>query len=475
MTHDAQEQPHPERLIRGARAARSLSEVLWETLEDAVAERRTARVAELSARLAEVSQTVASLADGGRRPAPEEPHAGSGPGGEVGSGSAGVGSGSAGVEPTHARARARALLPEPMAPGRVEPEPAGPEPMESEQMGSERVASEQVAPELVGSEPASEQVEPPHPHAPDSETEPVVAAALVDERAGKDPLETAETARVEPQERPDIEIRDERGPAVHEQDAFAEQEQAEHGYGEPAAPMPMVRAADGPVEQEQAEHRYGEPAAPMPMAHTVDGPVEQEQAEHGYGEPPESVPMVRPADRPVDLEQDPHRNAEPALAERGGAPWTASIERRLERYRQDGHAFALLLLELADVQRLRHAELPGEVARLTTLVETELSAHLRPADSLMRETPGRYWLLAPQTDGSAAQALAGQMTAAVGRAASHRGAPLRLAVGIAVCPRDAIAAAELVDRAEVALYEAHASGRALPPDADPSLLYDDLA
>lgn len=346
----------------------------------------------------------------------------------------------------------------------------------------EQRASESVADART---PAAEDSRPAHERAPalepepiqsgDGESEPAVAAVLVDELAGNDPPETSGGSRVAPDEQPDIEIRDERVPAMHEREAFVEQGQAPPGYDEPPEGAQVGRPAEHVVEHAQAPPGYDEPLEGAQVGRPADGPVEQGQGERGYDEPPKPAPFVRAADGPVEQEQAQHRYAQPAVAEQDAAPWTASIERRLGRYQQDGQAFALLLLELADVERLRHAELPGEVARLTALVETALSAHLRPADSLMRETPGRYWLLAPQTDGSGAQALATQMTAAVGRAASHRGAPLRLAVGIAVCPRDALDAVELVDRAEVALYEAHASGRALPRDADPSRLNDDLA
>ncbi len=63
--------------------------------------------------------------------------------------------------------------------------------------------------------------------------------------------------------------------------------------------------------------------------------------------------------------------------ERDPTAWIASIGRRLERYERDGVPFAVLLVELADIERLRHAELPGEVARLTGLVETALAGELR--------------------------------------------------------------------------------------------------
>jgi GGDEF domain-containing protein len=148
------------------------------------------------------------------------------------------------------------------------------------------------------------------------------------------------------------------------------------------------------------------------------------------------------------------------------APWVASISRRLERYARDGLPFAVLLLELGDVERLRHAELPGEVARLTGLVEAALAAELRPADSLMRESPGRYWLLAPETDVAAAKQLASRLAAGVRSAASHHGAPLTLAVGIAVCPDDGRRAAALVARADIALYAAHAIGAPPPPPSE---------
>lgn len=139
--------------------------------------------------------------------------------------------------------------------------------------------------------------------------------------------------------------------------------------------------------------------------------------------------------------------------------WIASIARLLERYARDRAPFAVLLVELADIERLRHAELPGEVSRLTSVVEAALSGELRPADSLTRESPGRYWLLAPETDSDGARALAERMASAVRGAASHRGASLQIAVGIAVCPVNGSQAVALAAHADIALYAARASGR----------------
>jgi GGDEF domain-containing protein len=141
------------------------------------------------------------------------------------------------------------------------------------------------------------------------------------------------------------------------------------------------------------------------------------------------------------------------------SPWIGAIERRLERYERDRAPFAALLVELIDVERLRHAELPGELSRLMGLVEAALSGELRPADSLTRESPGRYWLLAPETDTSGARALIERLASAVRNAAKHGGAPLEVAVGVAVCPADASRAAALAAHAEIALYAARASGK----------------
>ena len=92
-------------------------------------------------------------------------------------------------------------------------------------------------------------------------------------------------------------------------------------------------------------------------------------------------------------------------------------------------------------------------------MEDALARELRPADSLTRERPGRYWLLAPQTDGPRRAVLAERLARAVSSSASHRGTPLEVAVGIAVCPEDGRQASELAAHADVGLYAARAAGR----------------
>jgi GGDEF domain-containing protein len=131
----------------------------------------------------------------------------------------------------------------------------------------------------------------------------------------------------------------------------------------------------------------------------------------------------------------------------------------LERHEQDGLPFAVLLVELVDIERLHNAEPLGEVSRLASEVQDTLARELRPTDSLTRERPGRYWLLTPQADGAGARMLAEQLAHAVRSSASHRGTPLEVAVGIAVCPEDGRQTSVLAAHADVGLYAARAAGR----------------
>jgi GGDEF domain-containing protein len=211
----------------------------------------------------------------------------------------------------------------------------------------------------------------------------------------------------------------------------------------------------------------GLPAAPVVPAAPVPPVEPQSPAVGGVAhvqEPPRpESPMARESAAAVIVDELAPRGSEIEIRDERGehAPpeWIASIARLLERYARDRAPFAALLVELADVERLRHAELPGEMSRLTGLVEAALSGELRPSDSLTRESPGRYWLLAPETDTDGATVLAGRMASAVRGVASHRGAPLEIAIGIAVCPVNGSQAAALAAHADVALYAARASGR----------------
>ena len=268
-------------------------------------------------------------------------------------------------------------------------------------------------------------------------------------------------------------------------DARARETPAE-SPAESAKPAEPVNA--GPVEPESRATTYGDPSrqepvplveppealvAPSPavlideLAAVESAPrtVTPEPPSPGEASPFAGAPPARPAARARPREGDPPRKARPQIEIRdersaeGPAAWIDSIGRRLERHEQDRAPFAVLLVELVDFERLRHAEPAEELARLIDQVENAIARELRPADSLTRERVGRYWLLAPQTDGPSAQVLIERIARAVRSSASHRGTPLEVAVGVAVCPEDGRRASELAAHADVGLYAARAAGR----------------
>jgi len=179
--------------------------------------------------------------------------------------------------------------------------------------------------------------------------------------------------------------------------------------------------------------------------------------------PPEEAPL-----EPPDSGSDAGIEIHDTRGEGGPSAWIGSIERRLERHREDRLPFAVLLIEVVDMDRLAHAESPQELQRLTTQIERAIGAELRPADLLTHESLGRYWLVTPETDASGARQLAERLARTARLAARHRGVPLELAIGIAICPDDGRDASDLAAHADVGVYAARASGRPIAPDSDPA-------
>jgi len=142
-----------------------------------------------------------------------------------------------------------------------------------------------------------------------------------------------------------------------------------------------------------------------------------------------------------------------------GEPWRPAVEKRLKRYASDKVAFALLALEVDDLERLTATG--DTAAEAIELAERAVSATLRPGDVLVRERAGRYWLAAPETDELAARILAEQLANAVSEAVEHHGAPLTVSIGIAVCPQHGTDAAELAAYADEAVFSARAAGARL--------------
>jgi GGDEF domain-containing protein len=139
-------------------------------------------------------------------------------------------------------------------------------------------------------------------------------------------------------------------------------------------------------------------------------------------------------------------------------PWRAPVERRLERQLQDGRPFSVLTMEVDDLDRLLASATGREVVEAIEAAERAICNELRPADMLVRERLGRYWLTAPETDLATGRALGQRLADAVAAAAFHHGTPLALSIGLAVAPDDAIDAEMLAAHADEGLFAARAAG-----------------
>jgi hypothetical protein len=192
----------------------------------------------------------------------------------------------------------------------------------------------------------------------------------------------------------------------------------------------------------------GVPARETPPAATVARAARTPEGLRPWGEPT----TVGPGAHVGEIEIRDERREE------GAAAWIGSIGARLEHFERDGLPFAVLLVELVEIERLRREEPPERFAQLDAGVEELLASALgRWSGTLTRERPGRYWLLAPATDRDGAARLAERLTHAVGARAGHRGAALTVAVGTAVCPEDGRHASALAAHADVGLFAARAA------------------
>ena len=179
---------------------------------------------------------------------------------------------------------------------------------------------------------------------------------------------------------------------------------------------------------------------------------------------PASGPSPSPADRAEPGEEpgaeDPLGRLAGELgeeAEGGDEPWAEAVARRAERHRADGRPFVVLAIEVDDVERLLAADRGGDAARAVARVEAALREELRTADVVLRERPGRLWVVAVDVATAGARALGERLAAAAGSAALHE-TPLTVSIGFAACPADGTDAAALVAHAEEGVFAARAAG-----------------
>jgi GGDEF domain-containing protein len=230
----------------------------------------------------------------------------------------------------------------------------------------------------------------------------------------------------------------------------------------PAPESPVPSAAERRTRPEPSRPVVPPPASlpsvsppPGGSAHTLL--VDEQDA----GAAPQPLASVEPIQPEIEI-RDVRR-------EEGPSAWVSSVGRLLSRHAQDGLPFAVLLVEIVDVAHLERSETPHDLHGLVAKVEDAMGRAMRSSDHLSRETLGRYWLVAPETNGTGARMLAERLARLVRTSASHRGIPMEVAIGIAVCPDDGTEAPALAARADLGVYSARATGRSIahtdPPAA----------
>lgn len=184
-----------------------------------------------------------------------------------------------------------------------------------------------------------------------------------------------------------------------------------------------------------------------PQATIVDERVHPPGSEHGP--PVVSLPAPEPE---IEI-----RDVRGVI---GPVAWIRSIGAQLERFERDQLPFAVLLVELVEIERLsRGAPAEGPAGSIEH-VERALAKALGASGSLTRERPGRYWLLRADTDRGVAGQLAERLAEAVRSCSSDRATPLDVAIGTAMCPEDGREAAALAAHADVGLYADRSAVRA---------------
>jgi hypothetical protein len=183
-------------------------------------------------------------------------------------------------------------------------------------------------------------------------------------------------------------------------------------------------------------------------------PVEAEASDRRSASRREELALI--VDEHVDEREGEPMSGIEIRDERQAQPrhWLDAIERRLERFERDRKPFAVLLAEVTESERPEgwhgHA---SEVRSRAELVVDAFGRELGPMDHLTEELPGRCWLVVPEADTLSARRLAERLAQAA-RTAIGGGSPLRVAVGIALCPDHGLQATALCAHAEVDVYAA---------------------
>jgi hypothetical protein len=222
---------------------------------------------------------------------------------------------------------------------------------------------------------------------------------------------------------------------------------------EPTSRVPLVRDPASTPRGEVVIIDERAPAAegPQPPTPALARVADARENAQPWDEPRSALPGEPPAEIEI---RDQRR-------EEGPGAWISSIGAQLERFERDGAPFAVLLVELVDIERLRRDGPPEQFTWLAAELERALAAASESwSGSIARERPGRCWLLAPGTDRAGAERLAQQLTRELAAGGGERRPSLAAAIGTATCPEDGREPAALAAHADIGLYAARSALRA---------------
>ena len=243
-----------------------------------------------------------------------------------------------------------------------------------------------------------------------------------------------------------------------------------HGAPLSSTPVSSAPAADPQVGRSVVGQSAGERRAQPARSESPSGPDLAAASSPAVSPVGEHTPTKLVDEQAPDATAEPMATVQPlqpeieirdVRREEGPSAWVSSVGRLLARHAEDGLPFAVLLVEIVDVAQLERSETPHDLHGLVAKVESAIGQGMRASDHLSRETLGRYWLVAPETNGTGARMLAERLARLVRTSASHRGVPMEVAIGIAVCPDDGTEAPALAARADLGVYSARATGRSI--------------
>jgi diguanylate cyclase (GGDEF)-like protein len=140
------------------------------------------------------------------------------------------------------------------------------------------------------------------------------------------------------------------------------------------------------------------------------------------------------------------------------------LQHEVERAVRYAQPLSLLLMDLNDFKQIndRYGHFMGD--RFLGLVGEVIARHVRSSDVGARYGGDEFVVILPNTPADEAAATAEKLQAAVASCAAMtttgEAVELGVSVGVASCPRDARTPGELIERADVRLYEAKARHKA---------------